>query len=191
MVPKLCVHLLETVPPTSYLLPSRPCPVLLLSPIPAPPGPSEVPVAAGSSGRAVQRQAQSSSGLFPDGDEGHMSLTFFFFFFFLTYKWCQSYRVSSISCLCRGEPGGSSSPMLPRPPPPSHHPLLPRHKLASKAGRKDGRCSQSAFWTLVPTPHAVPGGLRGHGPGTGKASSPPSPPKPSPCGFPSQGFSMS
>lgn len=40
--------------------------------------------------------------------------------------------------------------MLPRP---------PSVGLASKAGRKDGPRSQSAFWTLVPTPHAVPGGL--------------------------------
>lgn len=57
--------------------------------------------------------------------------------------------------------------MLPRP---------PSVGLASKAGRKDGPRSQSAFWTLVPTPHAVPGGLRVHGPGAGRASSPPSPP---------------
>lgn len=41
----------------------------------------------------------------------------------------------------------------------------PQPRPASKAGRKDGPCSPSVFWPLGPTPHAVPGSLRVHGPG--------------------------
>lgn len=76
--------------------------------------PSEGPLGLrGAQGGRYKDRLRAAQASFLIGMKGDMSLPPPFFF---TYKSCQSYRVSSRSCFCKGEPGESSSPMLPQSP---------------------------------------------------------------------------
>lgn len=123
MGPELCAHLPETV--LFHLLPSSQqttqgpasCPP---TPLPASRAQRGSPWLRGAQGGQHKDRLRAARDSFLMGMKGTCLC-----FFFLTYKWCQSYRVSSISCLCTGEPGGSSSPI---PPPLPRVDLPPRQE---------------------------------------------------------------